>query len=71
MKVVLNFAGSVVLDEHTLMQSIVDDCPPIKVVDWLKLPEEQRDNYIVENAVEAIKNGTDDEWVTTLDISPT
>ena len=61
MKVVLSFSGSVVLNDDTLMQSIVD-CQPIKLSDWLKLPEQEKDNYILDNAVEAIKNGTDDEW---------
>lgn len=63
MNVVLYFSGSVILDENTLLQSITtSDSPPIKLSEWLKLPEEQQDNYILKSAIEAIQNGVDDEW---------
>lgn len=62
MSVVLYFSGSVTLDENTLFQSTTNDSPPIKLSEWLKLSQEQQEDYILENAIEAIRSGVDDEW---------
>lgn len=64
-EVFLDFSGWVRLNSETNMQYIgeEDDRPTIiTIADWVKLPQEQREMYILEDAIAAIRDSDDLEY---------
>lgn len=64
-EVFLDFSGWVRLNSETNMQYIgeEDDRPAIiAIADWVKLPQEQRQMYILEDAIAAIRDSEDLEY---------
>ena len=64
-EVFLDFSGWVRLNSQTNMQyiGVEDDRPAIiTIADWVKLPEEQREMYILEDAIAAIRDSDDLEY---------
>lgn len=64
-EVFLDFSGWVRLNSQTNMQYIgeEDDRPTIiTIADWVKLPQEQREMYILEDAIAAIRDSDDLEY---------
>ena len=68
-KIVIHYSGWCVIDpEDVKFQCVTndgdgDDQPDITGKEWLELDEENRGcNYILESAVDVIRDSTDGEW---------
>jgi len=65
MRIILTFSGWCELTEDTKMQRFTENeslPASITAAEWAKMPNADKDEYILDNAAQAIKDSTDGEY---------